>query len=122
MSKLTQIPSTVSILEGGSGTKPEIFSVIHIPKITNSTYQLNQSEITFVKQMLNVVDKAIKEEQQHIKSLKEMLWLSCDKANPDTEGAYRELNKVKAALKKTRAMRHQIANVNAKLKQQSKNI
>lgn len=118
MSKITTIPSTVSVLCGGSGA-PEAFIVLKYP---TDKAALNQAEISFIKKLLYLTEEAIDEHKQELQEYREVLWNNCDKENPDTEDAFRELNKVKNELKKLRTAKHKIQNIYTKIKAQSKGL
>ncbi len=109
------IKHTVSVLEGGNGRSTKRKSV----KRTDQS-QLTASEITFLKELLELADKAIKDTKNEMTNLRELLWESCDKADADSYPAFKELNKVKNQLRKLRTARHKVANINLKLKQQYK--
>lgn len=116
-SKLKIIPSTVSIIEGGSG-KQEAFVLIRQPM----NNQFNQSELDFIKYMLGLLSESVNEVKQDLQEYREVLWNNCDKADPDTEDAFIELNLVKNKLKKLRTAKHKIQNVYTKIKKQSKGL
>lgn len=116
-SKLKIIPSTVSIIEGGSGVQ-EAFVLIRQPM----NNQFNQSELDFIKLILGLTSESVNEVKQELQDYREVLWNNCDKENPDTEDAFLELNRVKNQLKKLRVAKHKIQNIYTKIKAQSKGL
>lgn len=118
MSKIKMIPSTVSILEGGSGTAPELFTVIRWPAVDK--HSLNQSEIDFLRKLLVLAEEAIDDYKAEATDYRESLWMTCDENNPETLDAFVELNKVKSSLKKLRKDKKTITSIFTKLKAQSK--
>lgn len=116
-SKLKIIPSTVSIIEGGSG-KQEAFVLIRQPM----NNQFNQSELDFIKLILGVASEECNEVKLDLQMYREHLWNRCDKSDPDTEDDFIELNLVKNELKKLRTAKHKIQNIYTKIKLQSKGL
>jgi hypothetical protein len=132
MSKLTlQITEpTVPVLEGGTGKtgKKKHYNPIvmagNLPVVSLQLLpvksMLNQSEIKFMQQFLKLTDQAVVETRNDLVHLRELLWCSCDKQEPESIHSFRELNKVKNQLRKLRKVRATIASINSKLKSQSK--
>lgn len=117
MSKLQTIPSTVSLLEGGSG-KPEVFTVIRFPKTDDLMF--TQSEISLIRKWMLVINEAYDESKLELTDYKEKLWQGCNPDDSKTEDTFIELNKAKDKLRKLRKEQKQLNSIFTKLKKQNK--
>ena len=122
MQKLTLVDSPVAALLKSIKGEVATFTakVTASEQLKKNQLLLNQSEIKFLKDLLTLTDGAIIDTKEEMTNLREILWESCDPSDADSLGAFKELNKIKAAVRKLHKHRATIASINTKLKKQMK--
>lgn len=104
------VNKVVPTLEGGTGKYPTL-------KIANeSNFIFSKADLDLIATLMRITDQAMVDEKKELTSIREMLWKSCDKDNPETFEVFKGLNRVKNKLRKVKKMRHQIAKINVKIK------
>ena len=118
--KLLEIPSTISVLEGGTGTKLESFTVITIPKQADIAegILLNQSEVAFVNELIASCTHSLEFTVKLVEAMNKDVYSMCNPEDPDALESFQQLNAYKNILSKYKNKLQKARQIARKLKKQ----